>query len=102
MLLEQLYHPPSIHIDAEKSQNGTLYLVHRFEGKPLVREFIGNTLFGIEFLWGKPVQLETSEVVRSEAEPTGAPGEETPTREIAWERVLYTMNERKLERDVLS
>jgi stage V sporulation protein R len=102
MLLEQLYHPPSIHIDTAKSQNGTLYLVHRFEGKPLVREFIGNTLLGIEFLWGKPVQLETSEVVRSEAEPTGASGEDPPAREIAWERVLYTMKERKLERDMLS
>jgi stage V sporulation protein R len=102
MLLEQLYHPPCIRIEADKTQNGSLYLVHRFEGKPLIREFIANTLLGIEFLWGKPVQLETSEVIRSDAEPVplGA-GEELPAREIAWERVLYTMKERKLERDVL-
>ncbi len=102
MLLEQLYHPPCIQVNPDKSEDGALYLVHRFEGKPLVREFIGNTLLGIEYLWGKPVRLETSEVVRAESEPTTGPGEEAPPREIAWERVVYTMKERKLERDVVS
>jgi hypothetical protein len=40
--------------------------VHHFEGKPLVHEFIANTMMGIEFLWGKPVMLETSEVACQE------------------------------------
>ena len=103
MLLEQLYHPPAIRIDADRSQDGTLYLEHRFEGKPLIREFIANTLLGIEFLWGRPVKLETSEVVRPDAEPVApGPGEEPAPREIVWERVLYTMKERKLEREVLT
>ena len=66
MLLGLLYHPPWIDIDPAKTGNGALYLVHRFEGKPLVREFIANTLLGIEYLWGRPVQLETSEAVRAE------------------------------------
>ena len=41
------------------TNNGNLYLVHHFEGKPLVRDFINNTMLGIEYLWGAPVQLET-------------------------------------------
>jgi stage V sporulation protein R len=83
--------------------------VHRFEGKPLVREFIANTLLGIEYLWGKPVQLETSEIVRAEPAPGPAvlPGmqmslsEERKQREMKWQRVRYTMQDRKLTREVL-
>jgi stage V sporulation protein R len=109
MLFNALYHPPWIEIDREKSENGALYLVHRFEGKPLVREFIANTMLGIEFLWGRPVQLETSEAVRTEAaaSPAGLPGmqmtlgEERKAQEASWQRVLYTMKERKLTREVL-
>ena len=63
MLLASLYHPPCIDIDRQKFESGNLYLAHRFEGKPLVREFIANTMLGIEFMWGKPVRLETSEAL---------------------------------------
>ena len=63
MLKNSLYHPPHIDIDPDKSQNGSLYLMHHFEGKPLVTDFIANTLLGIEYLWGGKVELETSEVV---------------------------------------
>jgi len=109
MLLNHLYHPPCIEVDRSKTGNGALYLVHRFEGKPLVREFIANTLLGIEYLWGKPVQLETSEAVRSEPTPAPAalPGmqvsldEEREQREMHWKRVLYTMQDRKLSREAL-
>jgi stage V sporulation protein R len=109
MLLAALYHPPWIAIDRKKSESGGLYLVHRFEGKPLVREYIANTLLGIEFMWGKPVQLETSEIVHAEpaAMPGAAPGarmtvnEAAQPQEIKWQRVLYTMNERRLTREVL-
>ena len=107
MLLGTLYHPPCIEIDTEKSKDGRLYLVHRFEGKPLVKEFISNTMLGIEYLWGAPVQLETSEVVP--AAPAQArlpiPGlpvpaeEEQAPREIKWQRVVYTMKDRKLTRE---
>ena len=107
MLLDTLYHPPYIEIDQDKSQNNKLYLVHRFEGKPLVKEFIANTMLGIEYLWGAPVQLETSEV--EQAAPTQAripiPGLTMPTegdpkaKEIKWQRVLYTMKDRKLSKE---
>jgi stage V sporulation protein R len=109
MLLDGLYHPPCIDIDRSKTGNGALCLVHRFEGRPLVREFIANTMLGIEYLWGKPVQLETSEVVQ--AEPASSPAalsgtqrplsEERKPREMNWQRVLYTMQDRKLTREVL-
>ncbi|MCU0590599.1 MAG: SpoVR family protein [Desulfobacterales bacterium] len=109
MLLNSLYHPPCIEVDRPRTGNGALCLVHRFEGKPLVREFIANTLLGIEYLWGKPVQLETSEVVHGEptSRPAALPGmqmslsEEREQREMQWKRVLYTMQDRKLTREVL-
>jgi stage V sporulation protein R len=109
MLLDILYHPPHLQIDPDKTNNGNLYLVHVFEGKPLVKEFIANTMLGIEYLWGAPVQLETSEVVQ--AEPTQArlpiPGlvlpmeEEPQAKEIKWQRVLYQMKDRKLSKEIL-
>jgi stage V sporulation protein R len=109
MLLGMLYHPPWIDIDRSKSENGNLYLVHRFEGKPLVREFIANTLLGCEYLWGRPIQLETSEAVFAEpaSMPAGLPGmqmslsEERRERELKWQRVVYTMQNRKLTRELI-
>ncbi len=104
MLLNTLYHPPHIEINEEKCTNGKLYLVHRFEGKPLVKEFIKNTMMGIEFLWGGAVQLETSEPISaSPVEKQGYPGSPpAATRgaekraELKWHRVRYTMRDRKL------
>jgi stage V sporulation protein R len=93
MLLDTLYHPPHIEIDPEKGKDNTLYLVHRFEEKPLVKEFITNTMMGIEYLWGGPVQLETSAVVS-----TSPPKKETKEPEIKWQRVLYSMENRKLSK----
>jgi stage V sporulation protein R len=107
MVLDTLYHPPWIEIDEEKSKNSELYLVHRFEGKPLVKDFISNTMLGIEYLWGAAVKLETSEVVQ--AEPSQAklpiPGLTMPLeddrqpKEIKWQRVRYTMKDRKLSKE---
>ena len=99
MIQASLYHPPHIDIDLGKSSSQTLYLDHHFEGKPLVKEFIANTMMGIEYLWGGPVQLETSEVVSISPPPaTGDSGaQELPEEpEIKWRRVLYTMRDRKL------
>jgi len=95
MLLDLLYHPPDIAIDREKCSDGALHLVHCFEDKPLVEEFIANTMLGIEFLWGGKVRLETSEVVLPPPREANAPakgGEEL----VYWRRVLYTMENRKL------
>jgi stage V sporulation protein R len=94
MLLDTLYHPPHIEVNPEKGRDNALYLVHRFEGKPLVKEFIGNTMMGIEYLWGSPVQLETSDVVSVSPKKD----DETKEPEIKWQRVLYTMDNRKLSK----
>jgi stage V sporulation protein R len=73
-----------------------LYLRHHFEGKPLVKEYIPNTLLGIEYLWGNPVQLETHEVVSYQS-----PKEQGDQPEIQWKKMLYTMEKRKLSKRVL-
>ncbi len=109
MLIDAMYHPPHIEIEPEGTKNGDLYLVHQFEGKPLVKEFIPNTMMGIEYLWGGPVHLETSEVVsRAAPQPrfgiTAIPGflaraqDEPEEPEVRWQRVLYTMENRKLSK----
>ena len=59
---------------------------------------------GIEYLWGKPVKLETSEVVSQPQIQTDATaaGPSRPITgkkempEIRWRRVVYTMENRKL------
>jgi len=108
MLLDSLYHPPHVEIDVEKSVGHNLYLLHRFEGKPLVKEFIANTMMGIAFLWNGQVQLETSKPVSvspEEKQPSGAyplvpPRQEE--KEATWQRMLYTMKDRKLtERPII-
>ena len=106
MVLDTLYHPPCIDIDLEKSNNSDLYLSHRFEGKPLVKDFIANTMLGIEYLWGAPVKLETSEVVPSDSSQAQLPipgltlplENDPQPREIKWQRVRYTMKDRKLSK----
>lgn len=101
MLFDSLYHPPYITVNSEKTKDGTLYLEHHFEEKPLVQEFIPNTMMGIEYLWSGPVQLETSEVV-SISEPPRVPGQEEPGEpEVKWQRVLYTMEKRKLTKKTI-
>ncbi len=107
MLLDSLYHPPSIVLDREKSKKeNTLYMIHRFEGKPLLKDFIPNTLMGIEYLWGGPVELETHEVmpspVRSDRPSRSAAAKEPPRQQVQWQRVAYTMKNRKLSRRILA
>ena len=104
MLLGSLYHPPHVTIDEEKGRKAnTLYLVHRFEGKPLLKDFIPNTLLGIEYLWGGPVELETMEV-KSVAKRSDRPqaADAPQKRDITWQRVVYTMKNRKLSRRIVA
>ena len=111
MVIDTLYHPPVVHVDESRSKDGILYLVHEFEGKQLKTDFIENTMIGIEFLWGGPVHLETSEPVATEQESNpninfwdpaaGAPAaKDTPEKavEIQWKRVCFVMEKRKLNR----
>jgi stage V sporulation protein R len=109
MLFGALYHPPHIEVDRKRSADGPLVLIHRFEGKPLVSEFIANTMLGIEFMWGAPVVLETTERVPATPapEPLIAPGlsgareEKAPAAGSGWQRVRYTMKARELTREGL-
>ncbi|OGF27942.1 SpoVR family protein [Candidatus Falkowbacteria bacterium RIFOXYB2_FULL_47_14] len=93
MLFNSLYHPP--HITVNEASEVGLCLKHHFEGKPLVKEFIHNTMLGIEFLWGGPVFLETNEAANIEELKDG-------TKRVTWQRVLYTMMSKKLKREVMS
>ena len=98
MLFDSLYHPPKIEIVADKSTDGCLYLSHINEGKPLVNEYIENTMLGIEYLWGKPVKLETSE---AEVKPGGEVEDEELPPQVTWTRVRYTMQDRKLSKEMV-
>jgi stage V sporulation protein R len=71
MLLDSLYHPPIIYVDKDKSDNKKLYLVHRFENKQLYKNYIPDTLVGIEYLWGGEVNLQTTEIFRDKNKKGG-------------------------------
>jgi stage V sporulation protein R len=105
MMLGALYHPPCIEFETDKDSDNCIYLNHRFEGKPLVKDYIFNTMLGISYLWGGPVKLETSERVGESQESSPAwpyssaqPDEE---KESSYCRVLYSMADRRLSRTVL-
>ena len=112
MVLEALYHPPYINVDTQKAQEGTLYLNHHFEGKPLVQDYVHNVLLGLEYLWGGKVQLETTQVKAIKKAdqsqqptlpgigPATAPDTEGEP-EIERQRVRYTMKDRKLSKGIL-
>lgn len=105
MIINTLYHPPDIRVDKEKTDKGILYLTHGFEEKPLKQDFIENTMMGIEFLWGGPVHLETSEPTNAGPAPSinfwdpASPAAPKPEpKKIQWKRVRYVMENRKLHK----
>jgi len=97
MVLDSLYHPPSISVVEEKGADDTLYLLHRFEGKQLVQEYIANTMLAIEYLWGGPVHLETSEA-HFERAATDRQRDSGDQEGITWQRVVYRMQNKTLGR----
>jgi len=112
MLLDALYHPPHVKIHEPGIETGVLYLDHQFEEKPLVKEYIGHTLLGIEYLWGGPVKLETTELVEdSESHNSGqsssynlfdpAKKDQPRPKNLKQRRILYTMEKRKLSKVIL-
>jgi stage V sporulation protein R len=107
MVIDTLYHPPEIFVDKVHTKEGILYLNHKFENKPLKIDFIENTMVGIEYLWGGPVCLETSEPVLSVKgkvnyanfwDPTSPKIEEKKDEPVKWKRVVYMMENRKLSK----
>ena len=89
-------------ITKKADSDNALYLVHHFEHKPLIKDFITNTLMGIEYLWGGPVELETHEPLPKSGASRTAPRPPAKAIEppIQWQRVVYTMKERKLSRRI--
>ncbi|MCK5162615.1 MAG: SpoVR family protein [Desulfobacula sp.] len=107
MVIDTLYHPPEIFVDKALSKKGILYLNHKFENKPLKMDFIENTMVGIEYLWGGPVHLETSEPMISGKtaadyanfwDPSSQKIERKSLENIKWKRMLYVMENRKLHK----
>ena len=107
MLVDTLYHPPEIFVDLSLTKNGVLYLNHKFESKPLKTDYIENTMIGIEYLWGGPVHLETSEPATSGKtaaayanfwDPSSRQTEEKKPEPVKWKRMLYIMENRKLHK----
>ncbi len=90
MLIDSLYHPPKVLVDEEKTNEDNIYLVHSFENKQLVKEFIYETMMGIEYLWGGQVQLQTTEIIRKE--------EDFEEEGFEYRPVLYTMKGRQLNK----
>lgn len=107
MVAEELYHPPHITIDEDRGGSEVLYLIHHFEGKPLVTDFISNTMLGLEFLWGGPVKLETHEAVWKARGGREYPGARPPDEEnqdelqLTWRKVIYTMRDRTLSKQTM-
>lgn len=99
MVLDVLYHPPTIEFEATPENH--LQLQHLFEGKPLVRDYIAGTMLGIEYLWGGQVILDTFEPVKKEVakDTDDTVKTETPRQEIGWQKVRYKMRDRQLSRD---
>jgi stage V sporulation protein R len=89
MLINSLYHPPFISVDSKKSNESNLYLIHHFENKQLVKDYIPDTLIGIEYLWGAQVQLETTEIYKKN---NSAQGKE----EFEYRKVIYTVKDKKV------
>jgi stage V sporulation protein R len=106
-MLDSLYHPPLIRVDHEQtSKTEDLHLIHVFEGKELVREYVANTMLGIEFLWGRKVTLLTHEIDeealrRIDQEDMDAYQLQEKEIALKFNRVKYSMENRKLSREVL-
>ncbi|WP_457551858.1 SpoVR family protein [Desulfobacula sp.] len=107
MIIDTLYHPPEIFVDKARNKDGILYLNHKFENKPLKMDFIENTMVGIEYLWGGPVYLETSEPDSSGKtpinyanfwDPSSSKIEEKKQDPVKWKRMVYMMENRKLSK----
>ncbi len=108
MVSDSLYHPPYIEIDNNKTTDNTLYLKHNFEGKPLVTDYIKNTMMGIEYLWNGPVKLETKEFlnlpkITNQGFTFGflAPQINKDKAEKKWRSIVYTMEKRKITKRVI-
>lgn len=92
MLINSLYHPPKVVVDKLKTNENTLYLIHNFEGKQLIKNFIPDTLIGIEYLWGDEVKLETTEII---------PKKSGDNVTYEYRKILYSIKDKKITKENL-
>jgi len=95
MMIDSLYHPPLIKVNRGKTDDDCLYLTHVFEGKQIYKPYIADTLLGIEFLWGAKVCLETTEIVKEDADT------EDKAPAFTYRKVMYTMKDKKITKTQL-
>ncbi len=104
MVMESLFHPP--YINFSKKNDGTLSLEHRWEGKELFRDYISNTLIGIEYLWGDRVELDTIEIdwdemkKKYDLKDTTA-GQTTEKVEPIYRNVKYSVQNKKVHKQII-
>ena len=105
MITDTLYHPPKIKYSLRGS--GILNLNHVFEGKELYRDYINNTMIGLEYLWGDTVELETTELDTEEMNKKSVHGF-FPNRDVKekvepiYTRILYEAKYKRVTRRKLS
>lgn len=101
MIIDSLYHPPYIKFSVKN--DGTLYLNHLFEGKELYRDYVANTMIGIEYLWGNRVQLETMELdwEKMNKEMDSANPDDLSKIEPEFRKVRYTVKNKEVKKEVL-
>jgi stage V sporulation protein R len=105
MIVDTLYHPPKIKYSVRGSN--ILLLNHVFEGKELYRNYIHNTLIGLEYLWGDTVELETTELDLEEMNRKSSHGffsnmDVKENMEPVYTRVLYEAKYKKVNKQKLS
>ncbi len=91
MLLDSLYHPPVVRPDVQRSTDDCLYMVHQFEGKQLIADFIPEVLNGLCFLWGGEVKIETTDIVVNR-------DAKDESDMYHYQRVVYACKDRKVSK----
>ncbi len=91
MLIDSMYHPPFIKVDLNKTNEENLFIDHIFEGKQLFKEYIDDTLVGLEYLWGGSVNLVTTEIVQDKDKKDGQD-------EFKFNKVMYRVSEKKVSK----
>jgi len=91
MLIDSMYHPPLLKINFEKTNDEKLHIEHVFEGKQLYKDYIPDTLLGLEFLWGGTVILETTEIVPNKEKKEGED-------DYLYNKVLYKVADKKISK----
>ena len=98
MLIDNMYHPPTITVNKDKTDDKTLYLNHFFEGRQIYKPYIADTLLGIEYLWFGNISqgqviLETTDIVKRKGSDDSVSFEYKP--------ILYIMSNKKMSKRYL-